>query len=183
MPNENVRVRGVKELAAQFRGLPDKLQKRVINSAMLDGAKIIRDSIKAYAPHGATGALIANVVAKAGARQYAHGLDARYIIGIRHGKTRTEATRYKTRGGKTRKRGLSKYDKAGNDPYYYRFQELGYHAVGSIGQAPRAGGVDRLQNARFIPGRHFMRQGIDAATSRATDVVIRSISANLDKLS
>lgn len=70
------------------------------------------------------------------------------------------------------------------DPFYYRFQEAGYHAVGSRrvsgGRATRA---QRLKEsgARFIPGKIFLGRAFDAKRREALSIFTDAIKRRIDQ--
>lgn len=167
-----VRIDGLAELERALRQFPVNLQRRALGAAMRAGAREITKEVKARAPVR-TGALKRNVLAKRGRAQFDRGLVARQIVGVRHG-------RVKTRGK------LSAYDKRGNDPFYYRFQELGFTAVGRRKAANRserrARKVGRGTVGRKIAGRGFLKQGAQTAAPRAFTAIRDRLRTEIDKL-
>lgn len=150
------RVLGFEDVTKELKEIPDRLKRRVLGKAFRKGARIIAAQAKSDAPRGETGALRHNLISKKGSRRYNNGLEARYIIGVRHGKVRTEPTTYKTKSGKVKTRKLTAYDKRGEDPFYYRFQELGFKAGGKT----------------YVPGKRFLTNALVISARRATDTVV-----------
>ena len=109
----DMKLHGLRELTERMRGLSAKIQKKHLNRALMAAAKLIVDDAKRRAPRGLTLAIYRNIVRKTARRK--DGATARVIIGVRHGKVRTQG------GGKK----LSRYDKAGLDPFYWWFHEFG----------------------------------------------------------
>lgn len=178
-----IKIRGLAELEQRLKAFPIKLQRRALGNAMAAGARAIRDEIKQRAPV-ATGALKRNVASKRGQRRFDKpGQAARQIVGVRHGRTRQQNTTVRLPGGKTRTFKRSGYDRRGEDPYYYRFQELGYRAVGRrkarSGAAKRAG---RGVTGRYIAGRHFLRDGLAVAGPRALEAVRARLAREIERL-
>jgi hypothetical protein len=180
-----VRVQGLRELEAALKAYPARLQRRALNAAMRAGAREVLQEVKARAPVR-TGALRRNVVAKRGRAAFDKGLAGRQIVGVRHGKVRTRETRFTTKSGKVRSRRLSAYDRRGQDPFYFRFQELGFHAVGRRKAATRAErSARKTGNAtygRFIPGKRFLRDGLAVAAPRALDAIRGRLAREIERL-
>ncbi len=179
-----IRIEGLAELQARLKTLPTKIQRRALNAAMRAGAREIVIEVKARAPVD-TGALKRNVIAKRGRRQFDQGLAGRQIIGVRHGKARTEATTYTVKGKKFTNR-LTAYDRKGQDPFYFRFQELGYTAVGRRKAANRSERGNRKAGnpsyGRLIPGKKFLAGGLAAAGPRALNTIKTRLAAELERL-
>lgn len=180
-----IRITGLDELERKLKALPARLQGRALGAAMRAGGREIQREIKARAPVD-TGALKRNVVAKRGQRKFDGDLSQRQIIGVRHGRARATASKFVTRSGKTITNKLTAYDRRGEDPFYFRFQELGYHAVGRRKAASRRErGNRKAGNAsygRFIPGKRFMRDGLTAAGPRALAVIKARLATEIERL-
>lgn len=180
-----IKVQGLAELERRLREFPTKLQRRALNAAMRAGAREVVAEVKGRAPVD-TGALKRNVVTKRGRRQFDKGLAGRQIIGVRHGKARTQATKFTTRTGKVRTTRLTAYDRRREDPFYFRFQELGYTAVGRRSPANRAERRSRADGnasyGRFIPGKRFLRDGLAAAGPRALETIRQRLARELERL-
>lgn len=70
------------------------------------------------------------------------------------------------------------------DPYYYRWIEAGFHAVGS--RRVRGGRNARVRNlkasgARFIPGKVFIGRAFDSKSKAALDVFQDAIKKRIDQ--
>lgn len=167
----DIQIKGLADLQRQLRTLPRKIQNRALGAAMRAGAREVVREIKTRAPVD-TGALRRNVVTKRGRRQFDAGLAQRQIIGVRHGRVRAGSKRV--------------YDRRGVDPFYFRFQETGYTAVGRRKAGSRAERSNRKANARtygrFVPGKRFMRQGLLAAGPRALGVIRTRLAAEIQRL-
>lgn len=161
MTDQILEVQGLREINDTLTKLPQRMAKRVVRNAMNAGARIIRDRAKALAPVGKTGALKRNIVSKRGLRRYDDGLEARLIIGVRHGKVRDAPTTYITKTGKKKVRKLTAYDKRKQDPYYFRFQELGY----TQRDGTKVDGKKFLQNALDQSGQRAINKVRDVARS------------------
>ena len=180
-----VRVEGLAELEARLKAFPAKLQRRALNAAMRAGAREVVKEVKSRAPV-ATGALRRNVVTKRGRASLDRGLAARQIVGVRHGKVRTRETKYKTKSGATRTNRLTAYDKRGDNPFYFRFQEQGYTAVGRRKAANRSERGNRKAGnpsyGRLIPGKKFLAGCLAAAGPRALNTIKTRLAAELERL-
>ena len=192
MPS-TVPVLGLSELRKQLLAFPQKVQRRALDKAMLAGARVIAAEARKLAPvrqaatweggrsGGVTrpaGATKRNIVAKRGQKRYATGADSYFIVGVRHGKTNTNAT---NSSGKRRK--VSSYDLRGEDPFYWRFQEFGFTAVGR--RAAQSGNQKRKRirpTGRYIPGRFFMTKAFRAATPAALNKVRDTLAREIAKL-
>jgi len=167
-----IRIRGLAELTRELKAFPLKLQRRALTNAMRAGAREIVKEVKARAPVD-TGALKRNVGTKRGRKTFDRGLVARQIVGVRHGKVNT--------------RGTSIYDRRGVDPFYYRFQERGFTAVGRKKAANRTTRAARRlgfgnTGGRFIPGRKFLAKGLDAGKAAALEAVRSRLARELERL-
>jgi HK97 gp10 family phage protein len=69
------------------------------------------------------------------------------------------------------------------DPYYYRWVEAGYHAVGSRrikgGRETRARNL-KASGARFIPGKIFMGRAFDSKKGEALSIFQSAIKKRID---
>jgi len=69
------------------------------------------------------------------------------------------------------------------DPYYYKFQEAGFHAVGTRrvrgGRRARADNL-RSSGARFIPGKMFIGRAFESRGSEALAIFKAQIRARID---
>jgi hypothetical protein len=96
-----------------------------------------------------------------------------YIVGVEHGRVRPIVegrVTVKNRWGKLVTRRASKREKRGDDPFYFRFQELGFRAVGT-----RRGGPGRK-----IPGRRFLTNALPLAKDRAITKMREVLRAGLE---
>ena len=83
-----------------------------------------------------------------------------YIIGVEHGKTReviNGKVTYKNRWGKVVTRRATKREKRGEDPFYWRFVELGFTAVGT----------KRDGSGHKVAGKRFLTQALPEASQEA----------------
>lgn len=180
-----IRITGLAELERKLKALPARLAGRALATAMRAGGREIQREIKARAPVD-TGAIRRNVVAKRGQRKFDGDLSQRQIIGVRHGRARVTASKFTTKSGKTITNKLTAYDRRGEDPFYFRFQELGYHAVGRRKAGSRRERGNRKAGnpsyGRFVPGQRFMREGLRAAGPRALVVIRTRLAAEIERL-
>lgn len=179
-----IRIDGLKEIDEKLKAIPQKLAKRVLDKAMRAGGRVIRDKVKAAAPMR-TGALKRNVIVKRGQRRFDGDLEARFIIGVLHGRVRTTPSTFKTKTGKVKTRGLTAYDKRGQDPFYFRFQELGYTAIGRARKGSRKERSFRAAGnpsyGRKIPGKKFMQNSLDASANMASQKVVAVAREEIEK--
>lgn len=188
----DVHVKGLDEIERRLKAMPKKMATRVLNKAIRKGANVIARQVRADAPFR-TGAIKRNVLVKRGRRDFDNGLEARYVIGVQHGKVRTEPTKFKTKKG-VRERKLTAYDRRGQDPFYFRFQELGFHAVGTrkrevvdnkfLGTTKRVRATNVIRgggSARFVSGKKFMTNALPRARGQAIDAVVKSMREDIAK--
>lgn len=159
----SVKIEGLDALTRRLKQFPVTLQRRALGNAMRAGAREIAREVKARAPVD-SGVLRRNIGTKRGRRQFDRGLVQRQIIGVKH--------------GRTNKRG---------DPFYFRFQEKGYTAVGRRKAANRATRLARRlgfgnTGGRFIPGRKFLAGGLVTGEGAALNAIRTRLQRELDRL-
>ena len=70
------------------------------------------------------------------------------------------------------------------DPYYYKFQEAGFHAVGRHkvggGRKNRAARL-KASGARFIPGKAFLGRAFETQQRTALDIFQAAIKKRIDQ--
>lgn len=162
-------VTGLDALKRRMDDLPKKMQRRALGRGVRAAAVLVRNAARADAPVK-TGAIRRNVQVKK--VRYPDGV--KYIIGVEHGKivaaSAGRAVR-KAKGGGVKVVKANRRELRREDPFYYRFQELGFTAVGR-----RRGGAGRK-----VPGRHFLEQALTRNASRAVEIMRGEISTALDK--
>lgn len=166
----DIQIKGLRQLEDRMRAFPAKLQRRAMKKALAAGARLIVREAKSNAPI-ASGALKRNIVAKAGPKRRDIAGSTRYIVGVLHGKTNTRET--KNIRGAVRKRRVSAYDRRGQDPYYFRFQELGFTAIGR---------AKRGSAGRKIAGRHFLRNALQTKSKEAVEAIRRVLAQEVERL-
>ncbi len=171
---------GLKEVVDRMKDFPVKLQRRAARAAVLSAARVVAAQVRKDAPR-LTGAIRKNVVAKSGRPRNA--TQTRAIIGVRHGKVKTRGSTIRLKDGGFRVGKLTAYDKRGQDPFYYRFQELGFTAVGRRKAANRAERKARKAGAgRQIPGKKFLTNALPKTASRALAVMRASFAKQIDRI-
>ena len=121
---ERVEVRGLRELQDALKKLPKKLERRVLNSALSAGARIMVKDAKNRAPvlkdllnpNRRPGTLKKNIRARP-IKPYEH--TASVIVGVRKLSSKAITAFKKSQSGK---KGGSQNP---NDPFYWRFVEFG----------------------------------------------------------
>lgn len=114
-------IRGIPDLKAALRSIPDKLRKRALRNALAAGARVIRDEAKRLAP-----------VLQESQRQYPYRQPGtvRKAISVRTSKQARRAGNVgvfvNVRPAKTGQRGA----KSATDPYYWRWLEFGTKKMG-----------------------------------------------------
>lgn len=180
---ERLEVKGLREIEAALKGFTPALQKRAIRQALGAGARVVRDAARANAPVR-TGVLKRNIQAVVGKINPAKGIQNAYI-GEETGKVGPVNAAGKVefkRRGKLRLRAQTRREKRGEDPYYYRFQEIGFTAVGRrkarSGAAKRRGGS---ATGTKVPGKRFLTRAFEANVGAITDKFKAAIAAFIEK--
>lgn len=157
-----VSITGADELQRKLLGLPDKVERKVIRGAVVEGARIVRDDARERAPmyhgnvsagHAAPGTLKKSIILKYIPEQSRAGR-AVYYVGVRHGK------KYQKMG----KKGVNR------DAFYWYFVEFG-HYTRAASKASKQG----AQGVRFIPPVGFMRKAFATKGIVAKDVILAAM--------
>lgn len=168
-----IKITGLAELDRKLKEFAPKVARRMMNRALLAGAKPIVQQAKALAPVGTDRAIQQNIKAKLSRRDKLNGATNRVVIGVEHGKQKNA--------------GRTKRDRYRGDPFYWRFQELGFHAVGRRKAANRAERrarkADMPTYGRFIPGKKFMQRALDQQAEIAVAAVAERLRAEIRRLS
>jgi len=184
---DKVPVKGLRELDRNLKTLPDKIQRRTLNTALVAGARVVIKAAQARAP-SKTGATKRNIASRKG--KYKTRLAARRVIGVVHGKLVKRGiveavlgeTRVIGKNGKSRYRKLTKRERNREDPFYWRFQELGYTAVGRRKARGRAGRAIRRLRGKWIPGRPFLTPALENNVPRIIEAERKSLVRSLKRL-
>ena len=146
-------VSGLPELKAAMHDLPRKIMVRAVRKAIVKGAQTVVVEARRRAPTRPGSGVLRRYITKKMTKVRNNRITA--LVGVETGKAtlNKEGTHvtFKTRG-KYKTRRATKREKAGDDPYYYRFQEVGFTAVGT-----RRGG-----GGRWIEGKHYLSGALDA---------------------
>lgn len=185
---ETVRVEGLKEIVQTLKTLPPKLQVSIARKALRNGANLLAKSVKQFAPRK-SGALKRNVKIKNRTSRSDNGRSVFSVV-VDHGKVqRLTASTGKhhsgrDRKGKARLRNASARQKRGEDPFYWYFQEFGYHATGSrrVKGAGRKGRKKTAKAARFIRPKHFATRAFQLHAARVPTEVANTLSNEINKL-
>lgn len=180
---ERLQIEGLRELEAAMKGVAPKLQKRGIRQALGSAARVIRDAARVRAPER-TGALKRNISAVVGRINSAKGVQNAYV-GVETGKVQAPNAAGKVevrRNGKIRLRAQTKREKRGEDPYYYRFQERGFTAVGR--RKARSGAAKRRGGSAVgakVPGKRFLTKALDGGATAAIERFRATLAAFVEK--
>jgi HK97 gp10 family phage protein len=155
---------GIPEFKRALSQLALDLRKKVIRKALRAGAKVVQAQAKANAPVR-TGLMRRRIVVMASKlRKAARGEVGVYLT--------VRATK-KARATKDRR----------NDPFYFKFQEQGFHAVGRR----RVGGGRKARAAklasgqyRFIEGKKFLGNAFAAKRNEALQVILGEVRAHIN---
>jgi HK97 gp10 family phage protein len=166
----STRVQGVADLKRALGELPGKVERKAIRGAIRQGAELLRKSAVALAPIRTEGTRSGGVVQRPGSlRRNIQKKKLRqkrgrvaYIIGVETGKVitlkGTGKVAFQSRG-RLRTRKATKRERRGDDPFYYRFVELGF--------THRGGGA--------VPPRSFLKRALDRDDKRAEALIESSL--------
>ena len=155
---------GLADTKRALEALTKDLRRKVVRGALRDAAKPIVKAARANAPVK-TGLVQKRIsVATSKIKRGQNGELGVYI--------RPSATRL------ARKTKLTS-----QDPYYYKFQEAGFHAVGRRkvggGRKARAERI-KASGARFIPGKAFLGRAFETQQRAALDIFQAAIKKRID---
>lgn len=172
---EIVRVEGLAELKLTLQGLPIHLRKKVIYRLLKKAAAPIllaaKSNANALAAKKATRRVIPGLIrdtlkiAISKFKKSANGEFGVFIKPIVPGKVK-RATRSARRGGV---RGPNF-----GDPFYYKFQEFGFLAVGrgkAVGGKRARAARKASGGARFVPGKEFLGRAFESTKSAALNLL------------
>jgi HK97 gp10 family phage protein len=125
----DVKVEGLSELLKALSELPKELHKGPLRSAVSAAAKVVQDQAKLNAP--VDSGVLKRSIYRTRSRQGSSAVQEMAVVGIRHGK---------------------KYQKRGQDAWYWRFIEFGIPS-------------------RQVAARPFMRQAFDNTKQKQLDML------------
>lgn len=158
-------IKGVPELSAAFKRIGQDMERRVSRVMVAAAGGVVRAEARALAlGYGfkRTGALIKNIVIK---REKTQSGTTQYNLGVRHGRNLTKkqkaapGKRLVVKGGRIQTR-------YANDPFYWRFLELGWRPHGTGAK---------------IPGRSFIGQALSRKRQAAIDAMSERLNKELAK--
>lgn len=162
---EIVRVKGLADAKAAIEALTKDLRLRVARGALRDAARPIVNAAKTNAP------------VRTGLVKKRIGVSASKI---KRGKTGEIGVYIRPRATAL----VRKTKLRAQDPWYYRFQEAGFHAVGRRrvggGRRARAGRL-KASGARFIPGKAFLGRAFEAQQRAALEIFQKAIKKRIDQ--
>lgn len=175
MAEIEVRIRGLDELKAQLRAIPEKLRRRALRNALAAGARIVRDEARRNAPVLRTpdprrkpGTVRDAITVRTSKQAKANG-DVGVFVNVRPLKA-AQIRAYKAKGGKAASNP--------NDPFYWRWLEFGRQGRAGQGSAAartilRAGAVRSARGRKAqravspLPALRFLQR----AASRLGDAL------------
>ena len=186
MPGNKIEIDviGIEDLRKALLEFDDKVSRKAIRSATLAGAKVSAAAIAANAPvmskpnkytrkldpRRVPGAIKRNVTTVRRTRGVA--IASLYAVGVENGHVGPTSVFGTVVGSKGRARKATRREKRNEDPFYTKFVERGYTAVGS-----KRGG-----SGRKIPGRFFMENAHAASDSTAFEAMRKKLAANIQRL-
>lgn len=163
-------IKGRKELRRALEALPSKLRRRAIGKAGNKAATLIVKQAKANAPKD-SGALKKNIIKKLWRSRFYAKV---YAIGVAHGKVPVNigggfgVGRGRSRGGRISITKLDARERRGEDPYYFRWQELGWR---------------HAKTGQSIPAERYLQRAIKQTQAKVISVYGAVIKIEIDKLS
>lgn len=171
-------IKGLPELRATYRELPDKLKRGVIRRGVGAAARVIANEVKRNAPihagpykgrAGKTPGTLKRAVVIKWARELTTATQVGYVVTLLRGK------KYQRVG----KRAVNK------DAYYWPWVDQGHRIVPRKGKGSKYGIAARRRAARtaggFVPGTNFMQASLDTSYQRAVDAMAEKMRADLNK--
>jgi hypothetical protein len=160
-------VTGGKEIQKAFKELPKKLERKAVNKGGIAASKLIVNQAKADAPVDG-GALKRNIKRESWrSRVYAKV----FAIGVAHGKTPKNIGggmgESIDKSGRLSIRKLTTREKRGDDPFYFRWQELGWR---------------HAKSGKKIKGDEFLQGAIRKKGSAAITAYGNVLKAELKKI-
>ena len=167
---EEVKIVGLKELSVALKSLPERLDRKVLNAALMAGARLIETEAKKNAPVLQSPSETTDRIRKAGTLKNnirsrpgrpISGMTATVIVGVRKLSSK-QIKAFKVAQGK---RGEKISDAANpDDPFYWRFMEFGY--------------TDR--GGKFHPGRRFLRNAFEKQKRATVDVIKAALGRRIE---
>lgn len=162
--SEYAQIIGLDDAKSALDNLVKKMRKKIVRSALRAASKPIIAAAKANAPIK-TGLLQRRIGAFTSKKYNGRtGVIGLYI------KPRSSAKARKTKN-------LSQ------DPFYYRFQEAGFHAVGSkriAGGKRRRAATLATGKYRFIEGKKFLGRAFESQSKNALSIFTAEIKKSID---
>lgn len=180
MAVELVRVEGLADLKITLQGLPVHLRKKVMYALLRKAAApILRASI-ANAPKAekSTRRVISGLIKRtlkiaiSKFKKPADGNFGVFIKPLAPGKIKSLQRRAR-KAGKSVNFG---------DPFYYRFQEFGFHAVGrskAVGGIRARAARKASGSFRFVPGKEFLGRAFESGKSAALKLIRSDLAAEI----
>jgi len=164
-------VSGLRQIAENIRDLDDAIRQRIIWKGLNAGARVVVIRAKQTAPQR-TGAMRRSVSKRAWAKDG----QFKYAIGVEHGVT-TGARLPNPAFGRPN---VTLFKNRTDDAYYWRWVELGYHAVGSRPRTLRKGNVST--RGEFIPGQEFLQDAQKNTASKQLRVLAATMRIEIRRL-
>lgn len=147
-----VRVRGLDDLRAALREIPDKLRRRVLRNALAAGARIVRDEARRGAPvlrepdPRRKAGTVRDAISVRTSRQARAEGNVGVFVNVKPLKA-AQIRAFKAKGGKAASNP--------NDPFYWRWLEFGRQ--GRAGAAAAPSRLIRAGSVRYRQGRRARR--------------------------
>lgn len=146
-------IEGLKELQARMHKLGPEIEKKAMRSALLAGARIVKQEAQRTEPE-LTGRLKRATIIKR--------INNAYIVGVRHGR---------------------KEQKKDRDAYYWTFQEFDHLTRPKHGKRTHVErAFARNSGMKIIPGKHFLENALKNKYVEALSRIKEKLSQNIAKV-
>ena len=171
---------GYEDVVRSMRALPEKLQRKVLRKGLRAGAAVLRADARANAPKD-TGALKRNIIVEnTSPKGSLVKLISSFAVGVESGKVGAiTGGKIKGKGGKTRN--ATRREKAGEDPYYWIWQEKGFRAVGRAEGKGRIGRERVRSGGTPVPGKHFIENALKHNQTRILLAIRNKLKTEIEK--
>jgi HK97 gp10 family phage protein len=161
---EMLSVEGLKDAKAALDALTKDMRRKVVRGALRDAARPFVQAARANAPV-LTGLMRKRI--------------GTFTSKLKRGQNGEIGVYVKPRASNAARRAKNR----ALDPFYYRFQEAGFHAVGRRkvkgGRRARAANL-AASGARFIPGKMFLGRAFASQQRRALEIFQSAVKKRID---
>lgn len=151
------KIEGIEGFSKSLDGLPNRIRKRVVFTALRAGGRLMLKGARNKAPKGRTGNLRKAIILRNS--RIHNGRRGKRLLGVYLGLKNFSKVKAGTK----------------NNAYYARFVHEGYNVKGegkSSGRPPRGRKTNRGRSN--VRGRKFIKRAFDSRSSAATNLILRT---------